>query len=198
MGQIKNFRFFANYSLIAIIVSFLISCAQVGSPAGGPVDTTPPKIVKSYPENNSVKFNGKSIVLEFDEYVQVKDVTNQLLISPPLDKPPELKIKGKSVIIAFEGTLKDSTTYTFNFGSSISDFTEGNPLDSNLFVFSTGTFLDSLSIKGKVKNILDGSVEKDIYVMLYSNLEDSVPYKNKPLYLTRTEEDGSFSINNIR
>jgi uncharacterized protein (DUF2141 family) len=198
MGQNNIYRFFGNYGLVALIASFLVACAQVGSPTGGAKDETAPQIVKSYPENNSVKYTGKSITMTFDEFVQIKDVTNQLLISPPLAEPPQVKIKGKSIVLTFEDELKDSTTYTFNFGNSIADYNEGNPLDSNVFVFSTGNFLDSLSISGTVKNILDGSTEKDIYVMLYNNLEDSIPYKEKPLYLTRTKQDGSFSIHNIK
>jgi hypothetical protein len=198
MGRHINFNIFKHYGWFAIVLSLLIACAQVGSPTGGPKDETAPKIVKSYPENNAVKFTGNSITLSFDEFVQIKDLNSQLIVSPPLANPPEIKIKGKSIVFSFDQKLRDSTTYSFNFGNSISDFNEGNPLDSNLFVISTGEFLDSLSVKGSVKNILDGSVEKDIYVMLYENLEDSVPYKEKPLYISRTKQDGSYLIKNIK
>lgn len=197
MGPAKIKRFLFHYCLFAVLAVFF-SCAQVGSPSGGPQDKTAPKIVRSIPENYSVEYKGNNIILAFDEYVQLQNVTNELLISPPLDEAPKIKIKGKSVVLEFESQLKDSTTYTLDFGKSISDFTEGNPLDSNVFVFSTGNFLDSISFSGVVKNILDGTGEKDIYVMLYANLEDSIPYKEKPYYLTRTKENGSFKIPNIK
>jgi uncharacterized protein (DUF2141 family) len=189
---------FCYYSFLTVLAAFLISCAQVGAPTGGPKDTQPPRIVKSFPENNSLEFKDNKIILSFDEFVQLKDVTNQLLISPPLSAIPEVKIKGKSVIVELKEPLKDSTTYTFNFGSAIADFNEGNVLDSNIFVFSTGFQLDSLSVTGIVTKAADNTPEKDVFVMLYANLADSAPYLEKPFYITRAKEDGSFAINNVR
>ncbi|MDQ3192008.1 MAG: Ig-like domain-containing domain [Bacteroidota bacterium] len=209
--QLK-FKLISGHCLIVFVLLLLISCAQVGSPSGGAKDTTPPKIVKSIPENFSTEFKGNSLTLVFDEFVQVKDLNSQLIISPPLSKKPIIKQKGKAVIFQFNEDLLDSTTYTFNLGKSIVDLNEGNILDSNLFVFSTGNFLDSLRVSGFIKNAADAKPEKDIAVMLYANVKDSVyydndfapsyrdsiPYKNQPLYLGRTKEDGSFAINNIK
>ena len=182
----------------AAFLFLLVSCAQQVSPNGGDKDVASPKIVKSFPENFSTDYKGNSITLTFDEYVHLKDINNQLIISPPLEKPPQTRIKGKSLIIDFEDKLLDSTTYTFNFGSAVSDITENNTLDSNLFVISTGTFLDSLTISGKVESAFLIKPEKDIYVMLYANTEDSVPYKEKPSYITKTKEGGAFQISNIK
>jgi hypothetical protein len=182
----------------AFFILFFSSCAQVGSPVGGAKDTTPPKIINSDPGNFSSGFNRKQIVLSFDEYVQIKDLNNQMIISPPLKNQPAVKVKGKSVVVELEEPLEANTTYTFDFGKSILDFTEGNPLDSSLFVVSTGSFIDSSSVSGKITDAFDLKPVKNVYVMLYENLNDSAPYKAIPNYLTRTREDGSYSIKHIR
>ena len=181
-----------------LLVLLLASCAQQVAPGGGPKDTTPPEIVKSTPENFSTSFNASTITLVFDEYVQLKDINNQLIISPPLEKNPKMRIKGKSLVMDFESKFKENTTYTFNFGNSIADITENNILDSNLFIFSTGSFIDSLTLSGKVETAFNIKAEKEIYVMLYQNTEDSVPYKEKPAYLSKTKENGTFQITNIK
>jgi hypothetical protein len=180
------------------LIYFLSSCAQVGSPSGGAKDNIPPKIAKSTPLNYSANFKDDYLELTFDEYVQIKDLQNQLIISPPLVQKPVPKIKGKSIIIKFEEELKTNTTYTFNFGSSIVDLNEGNVLDSNVFVFSTGTFVDSLEVHGILKNATDAVPVKDIAIMLYESENDSVPYLEPPLYITKTKADGTFSLKNLK
>jgi uncharacterized protein (DUF2141 family) len=182
----------------SVFLYLLSSCAQVGSPSGGAKDNVPPKIIKSEPENFSANFKDDRLELTFDEYVQIKDLQNQLIISPPLKQRPVPKIKGKAIIIKFEEELRPNTTYSFNFGSSIVDINEGNMLDSNVFVFSTGTFVDSLQIHGTLKNATDAAPVKDIAIMLYDSENDSVPYLEQPLYITKTKADGRFSLNNLK
>ena len=190
---------FSNFQILSL---FLFSCAQIVSPTGGPKDIAPPKITKSIPQNFSTNFNGKSITLSFNEYVITKNINEELIISPPLEKTPELKIKGKSVIIDFEEKLKPNTTYTFNFGTCIADINENNPLDSNLFVFSTGNILDSLSLSGKIANAFnlkkDKEFLKNVFVMLYENSSDSAPYKELPSYIAKPKADGTYQIKNIK
>jgi uncharacterized protein (DUF2141 family) len=184
---------------IALFVTIaFFGCAQVGVPSGGPKDETPPKVIAINPGQGAIEYSGKSLVISFDEFVQLKDINSNLIISPVMEEAPNVKIKGKSVVVEFKEALKDSITYTFDFGKSIIDFNEGNIADSNVFVFSTGLFLDTLSISGTVKKSGDGSTEKDIFVFLYTNTEDSVPLKEKPFYLAKTAEDGTFKFRNIK
>ncbi len=187
------------FVLLVVISLLASSCAQVVSPGGGPRDVKPPRVVKYIPDSAQLNFNSKTIVINFDEYIQMKDLNNQLIISPPLDKTPDVKVKNKMLIIDFEGQqLKPNTTYALNFGNAIQDMNEGNPIDNFKYIFSTGNSIDSLTVSGKVQNAFDHKTEKDILVMLYSDFNDSAVYKKQPDYFTKTKTDGTFQINNVR
>ncbi len=194
------FPFNQTYWLVGFCL-YLSSCAQVVAPTGGAIDSTAPVILKSEPMNATVHFNAKKIAISFNEYIQLKDLNNQLIISPPLRKAPDIKVKNKTLLIDLEDTLKSNTTYTFSFGNAIVDFTEGNALENYQYVFSTGSFLDSLSLSGKVDLAFNHTVEKGTLVMLY-DLEktkiDSFPYKVLPDYFGKSNELGNYTINNIR
>lgn len=178
-------------------ILFLWSCAQVVIPDGGAKDIEPPVIMASSPQNFSTNYSGTGISLMFDEYIQLKNEQTQVIVSPTLGNL-NYRIRGKSLFIDFDTIPKPNTTYIINFGEAIVDFNESNPLDSNIFVFSTGDKLDSLKITGKVEMAGDRKVEKGILVMLYSDLSDSVIYKNMPEYVTRTDGDGSYSLNYLK
>ncbi|HYX09603.1 MAG TPA: Ig-like domain-containing domain [Bacteroidales bacterium] len=175
-----------------------ISCARIGTPTGGPKDVTPPKVVTSQPQNYSTNYSDKEISIEFNEFIQLKSVNQELVVSPPQKDKPVVVQKGKRLVIQLRSDLRDSTTYTLNFGNAITDYNEGNPLPGYEFVFSTGPVLDSLSIKGRVLKAFDLTPDKDgELVMLYKNLNDSAPHTMVPAYITKTDEKGYFSINNI-
>ena len=172
------------------------------SPGGGPKDIYPPIVEESDPPNYSTYFNSKKITLTFDEFVTVSDVVKEVFISPPLQSSPEIKTKGKSVIISFDEILLDSTTYSIFFGKAIKDLTEGNPLENYNYVFSTGAKIDSLSIVGEVMDAFELKPREDVLVMLYEDDNDTIPFDSllyfvKPSYLTRTSPEGFFVINNI-
>lgn len=196
----KNIHPFKTYILGCIGILLLASCAQVVSPGGGAKDTTPPRVIQYIPDSASLNFKARSIALFFDEYIQLQDLNNQLIISPPMNKTPEIKVKNKTVLIDFDKdeVLKPNTTYCFSFGNAIQDNNEGNPKENFKYIFSTGTFIDSLIVRGKVENAFNHKTEKGILVMLYSDLSDSVIYNKLPDYFAKTKEDGSFQINNIR
>lgn len=183
---------------ISVMALFIIGCAQIVNPTGGAKDTNPPKIEMLMPANASTNFTGNKITIQFNEYVQTTDVATQLITSPPLKNTPDLKVKGKEVIVTIEDTLLPNTTYHLSFGSSITDITENNSLDNFQYVFSTGPIIDSLKLSGKVTNAFTAQPEKGILVMLYSSNEDSLPYKKTPRYFTKTKEDGSYTINYIK
>ena len=182
---------------MALLLFLTWSCANIVAPTGGPKDITPPKLVKSEPVNYSINFDEKQIRLYFDEFVQVKDANKYMLISPPVEVQPELKIKGKSVILNFEEKFLPNTTYSIYFGQSIVDLTEGNPTNNLRFVFSTGNHIDSLQYRGTAMNALSLQPVKEATVMLYDKDEDSVVFKQKPLYITRSDEYGQFQFYNL-
>lgn len=174
-----------------------ISCAQIGAPVGGRKDTIPPRMVGSYPVSRSVNFRGKKLLIEFDEYFTIKEQSKSLLVSPPLPDKPEILIKGKAIQLNLAKPLDPDKTYSFNFGNSIQDLNEGNPIKNFQFVVSTGSSVDSLCISGQVVGASDLKPVKEVYVMLYDKIVDSIPRKTLPEFIGKTDEKGFFSIQNV-
>jgi uncharacterized protein (DUF2141 family) len=187
-------------TVFLLISIFVLSCAQVVAPGGGPKDTFAPKPLKYRPDSAQLNFNAKNIQIDFDEFIQLKDLNNQLIISPPMKKTPEITVKNKTLNITIDKNeeLRPNTTYSISFGNSIQDLNENNPLKDFRYLFSTGSFIDSLSLKGKVENAFDLGPQEGILVALYNDMNDSVVFKSQPDYFAKTEKDGSFLIRNIR
>lgn len=183
---------------LACLGLVLISCAKVGNPSGGDKDESPPEILKSSPSNFSLNIHPKEISIEFDEYVVLGNYENEWTVTPPLSEKPKAKLKGKTLIIELPDSLEDNTTYTFNFGESIKDLHEGNILKDNLFVFSTGAFLDSGKVAGTTLLASEGTAAKEITVGLFESPIDSLPPKSEARYITKSKEDGSFSFSYVK
>ncbi len=171
----------------------------MGSPSGGPRDQDPPQVVESEPPNYSTRFVARKIQVTFDEYIVLENVNQELVVSPPMENKPDVKLKKKTLVIQFEEELKENTTYTFNFGDAIKDLHEGNKLQNFEYVFSTGDILDSMSVKGTLRyaETLE-KPEEAVNIMLYNDLQDSVPLKEIPLYIGRSNDSGVFSVNNLQ
>ncbi len=186
------------HNIIGFLFLILVACARIGTPTGGPKDVTPPKVLECKPANYSTHFSKNRITIEFNEFIKSGSFKQELIISPPLQEDPEIFLKNKTMVIDLEAGLMENTTYTFDFGEAIKDFTEGNILKGFQYVFSTGSYLDSLSLKGRVVNAFDHEpLEEKCLVMLYNLLYDSVPYDTIPKYIGRVDDRGYFSINNI-
>jgi uncharacterized protein (DUF2141 family) len=193
-----------NVFIVLFIVFGTIGCARRGAPSGGPKDEDAPVTIKIIPEFKTVNFNKKEIKIYFDEYIKLKDLTKNLIISPPLkynaDITP-LGLPSKRITIKIKDTLKENTTYTFNFGESIVDNAEGNVLEGFKYIFSTGNHIDSLLIKGMVSNALSKQTEKYISILLYEankEFNDSTIYKEKPLYVTNSLDTLSWELGNLK
>ena len=174
-----------------LFVIVMASCAKRGSITGGTKDTIAPVLKASFPKNMSTNFNGKEIKLVFDEYVKLKNINKQLIISPPMKNQPEILPYNASKIITIKlkDTLQPNTTYSFNFGQSIEDNNEGNAYPQFKYVFSTGSYIDSLKINVKVKDALEKKTDNFVSVMLYEineKFNDSTIYKQSPRYITNT------------
>ncbi|OIQ30107.1 MAG: hypothetical protein BM564_04225 [Bacteroidetes bacterium MedPE-SWsnd-G2] len=188
-----------------LVILALYNCANRGTPTGGLKDEIPPEIEKTTPENYSVNFNEDEIRIYFNEYVKLKNIQKQLVISPPMDYEPEITPLGtasKMVKIKIKDTLKPNTTYAFNFGQSITDNNESNPFSYYRYVFSTGSTIDSLKVSGAVLDAEKRTPEQFVSVMLYPFNEtytDSTVYKEKPMYVTNTLDSLKvFEIQNVK
>lgn len=188
--------------------AFLSRCASMMTPTGGPRDTIPPVIVRMDPDNFSVNRpttgHGK-IYIEFDEYVQIKDQQKEFFTSPQMKKKPLVSLRGRGVVVQLRDTLEENTTYALNFGSSIRDNNEGNPLYSMRYVFSTGPEVDSMVLSGYTADGYKAdSVSKSfIWFFPADSVEwvpqyDSTVFKYKPSVIGRAETNGIFIAQNLK
>lgn len=195
----NNFKYI--YFLLLLVV---VSCAKRGSITGGLKDTIAPVLKASFPKNFSTNFKENEIKLTFDEYIKLKDLKKQLIISPPMKNEPLISplTSSKYITIKINDTLKPNTTYSFNFGQSVADNNEGNTLNQFKYIFSTGNNIDSLAIGGKIKDAYNKEVESFVSVMLYEvndTYKDSIVYNETPRYVTNTLDSlKTFRLENIK
>jgi uncharacterized protein (DUF2141 family) len=169
-------------------------CAQIGSPTGGPRDSIPPVLVNAIPQLLNTSFTGNKITLFFNEYVDVQDVQNNVLVSPFPKINPLIEFKLKTVTVKLKDSLLDNTTYNIDFGNAIRDNNEGNPYKNFSYVFSTGTTIDSLQIRGRVTIAQTGKADSTIIALLYRNADDSAVQKRKPNYIAKLDSSGNFTF----
>lgn len=190
-------RIVRKYWFLIPVFLLAFGCAKMNTPSGGPKDKEIPVIVKSVPGNGATDFTGRELVVTFNEYIVLDRISEKFLVSPPMKKRPEITIRGKSIHIKYEGELRDSTTYTFYFQDAIRDLNENNPINNYQFVFSTGPFIDSLSVTGNVYSALNLDPPENTMVLLYTQPDDSSVIKQIPDYITRVESNGEFRIDNV-
>ena len=192
---------------IPIVFLFLLSftdCAKKGRPSGGLRDTIAPVILRSAPENFTTNFKNNEIRITFDEFIKLKDISKELIISPPLKYAPIITPLSVSKVLKIKilDTLKDNTTYSFNFGNSIQDNNEGNLFPNYKYVFSTGSYIDSLTLKGTAIDALHPVTDFPTTVALYQvdqSYKDSLVFLEKPTYITTTiSETNNFELSNLK
>lgn len=196
MGKNKKWQILM--PIISFLILFLQSCANMLAPTGGQKDTSAPKLVRSYPQNYSTNFNADKIELEFNEYIVLKDIQNQLIVSPG-NIETDVRKSGKKLIVNFKNKLENNTTYILNFGNSISDYTESNINKEFKFIFSTSEKIDSLNISGRLIDAYKTEAIKEALICLYTDVnDDSIIYKTKPIYTTKTDDNGNFIFTNLK
>ena len=184
--------------LMFILVSISFTrCANIVPPSGGPRDSLPPVLLQVTPRDSSLHFSSKKVTFIFDEYVELDNVNDKLIVSPTLKRPPVVIAKLHSVSLEIKDTLQPNTTYTFNFADAIRDINERNISQDFQYVVSTGDYLDSLQLSGHLIDAENGRVDSNVAVMLYRDLTDSIVSKEKPVYYAKTKGDGSFRFKNI-
>jgi hypothetical protein len=180
------------------VLLLLSACANPVAPTGGPKDTTPPRIRYAQPDTFATNVNDKTFYMRFDEWVVLQNAQREVLISPPPPSFPDIKLKGKGVLVEFKDSLLPNTTYQINFGSSIADFTEGNVAKGMRLVFSTGAYLDSGSVKFKITDAFTLEPIQGVACMLYNAFDDSLPLKQRPDYVSFTDANGEAVADYIR
>jgi hypothetical protein len=189
-------------AFLLLFITWIISitgagCAQIGAPTGGLKDTLAPVLVSANPKINSTQFKGNKITLVFNEYIDVKEIQTNLLVSPLSKTLPVVDFKLKTVTIKLKDTLLANTTYALNFGNAIADNNEGNPFKDFTYVFSTGPTIDSLTLSGTVRLAESNRVDSTITAMLYKTYDDSAVLNKKPDYLAKLDGNGKFNFTNL-
>lgn len=191
------------FSLLMLTILTVISCARQGSPTGGPKDETPPVFLKADPDTlaTNVDLNLQEATINFDEYILLKEYSKNVVVSPSFQIPPIVTpqaLAKKYISIKFQEPLLPNTTYSFNFGDAIQDFNENNKLSNFQYVFSTGSFIDSLKVTGRVNSSYDFKLPEKILVGLYkvdSTYKDSIILQKKPYYIARANDKGEYQLN---
>ena len=187
--------------LVGIYCTHTTSCANTtGAPTGGPKDTIPPVITATIPDSNAtnVPVHKTAITISFNEYVQLKDASKNIFLSPPQKKRPETKIKGKSVVVTFPADLDSNQTYALNFGMALADNNEGNPLPNYVYSFSTGAHIDSMLISGTILDYTTLLPQEGISIALYSQPKDSSVLTTLPDAITKSDKWGYFCLRNLK
>jgi hypothetical protein len=180
------------------IVSFIgYSCANIIPPTGGPRDTLPPVLISASPNDSTVNFKSNRITLTFDEYIDLREVQNNLLFTPLFETVPVVEVKLKMVTVRLRDSLEANTTYTFDFGNAITDVNENNPYKYYTYTFSTGPYIDSLQIRGNVILAENGKIDSTHIVVLHSDLTDSAVSIKRPRYAARLDTAGNFLFKNL-
>jgi hypothetical protein len=174
-------------------------CAQIVPLSGGKRDTTPPKLLEAAPQNKNTGFNSDYITLKFDEFVQIKDLPNQMVVSPKIKTPPVVNADGKRIIISLKKEeLAPNTTYRLFLGKAIADMNESNSISGFEYIFSTGNHIDSLKLNGNITDAFNNRPVSNVLVGLYRGINnDSLPYKENPDYTAQSNESGDFYFSHL-
>ncbi len=194
-------KIFLSLLLVSIILlrfPGVTGCANMIPPTGGPKDSLPPVLVSAEPDENVLHFNGNKIVLTFDEYIDLKNVRQNLIVSPVPKNQPNVEFKLKTMTIRIKDSLQPNTTYAFNFGRAVMDNHEGNVLKNFAYVFSTGGYIDSLRLSGRVTMASTGKPDSTLIVLLHDKLDDSAVVKEKPRYIARLDSSGNYKFDYLK
>ena len=183
------------FSVFATI--FFCSCANIIPPSGGLKDTLAPVLVAAFPKDSTLNFSAKKIVLTFDEYIEIKEIQQNVVMNPLPKSQPEIDSKLHNVIVSLKDSLEPNTTYTINFGNAIKDVNEGNIAKNKTYIFSTGKTIDNNIITGNVIVAKNGKIDSTLIAVLHNNLSDTAIIKIKPKYLVKLDGKGNFKFTNL-
>lgn len=189
------------FSLLVIFVLKIVvlntGCANIIPPQGGPRDSIPPVLLKATPGDSTRNFTGNKITFTFDEFVDVQSIQENLVVSPSPRINPSVDFRLNTVTVKLKDSLEPNTTYSINFGDAIKDYTEGNPLKGFTYTFSTGRYIDSLELTGKVLLAENGKIDTTLTIMLHTSANDSAVIKERPRYVAKLDGNGNFIFKNL-
>ena len=183
---------------LIVLALVMYACANRGYPEGGKKDSTAPVVIAESPVSYSTNFDKKKVEIYFDEFVQLKEINEKFIFSPPLEKNPKVSLRGRYIQVRFDDSLRKNATYTMDFADAIVDNNEGNPLGFYRYVFSTGDVIDTLELGGQVLNAESYEPMMNVMVLFYENQADSMPLLELPNYMARTDSSGMFRVTNIK
>jgi hypothetical protein len=196
----KTFSLYIFFFIVFIGIILILGssgCANIVPPTGGPRDSIPPVLIAATPNDSSTNFTGNRITLTFNEYVEIDNVQENVLVSPTPNNTPNIDFKLRTVSVKLRDTLEPSTTYSINFGNAIKDVNEGNVFKNFIYVFSTGSTIDENTFAGKVVIAETGKADSTLIVVLHRNLADTAIVKEKPRYITKLDGQGNFQFRNL-
>jgi len=183
----------------SLLLLLMVSCAnRAAGPTGGPRDSIPPVVIRSVPVNGAVNYKKKEILVYFNENVTLDKISENFIISPPQKIQPIVRANARVLTVTLEDELIDSTTYSLFFGNAIVDLNEKNPLPNYQFAFSTGNEIDTLQVSGRLYDAATLDPVAGVFVGLHASLKDSALYTDKFVRVTKTDEEGRFTIKNIK
>ncbi|WP_424962664.1 Ig-like domain-containing protein [Ekhidna sp.] len=191
------------YVLRLIIITLLSTtafykCANPGRPTGGPKDTIPPVLINAIPVSGTTNFKDQLIELEFSEYINADKIQQELIITPKTDIRYKSIVKRNKLVLKLDEALEDSTTYYFNFANGVTDITEKNPVVNLALAFSTGPFIDSMSVSGSVEELMTQEPGAGYVVSLYPYSDTLDYFADSPMYFTTANDSGNYTLNYIK
>lgn len=188
-----------SYFFLLVLMLLGAGCANIVPPAGGDKDVTPPRLVSVNPADSQLNVRTSKIRFDFDEYIVISDAVTQVIISPILPIPPTVTALNKHVTISFpDSLLQENTTYHLSLGNAVRDNHEGNIYKANDYIFSTGSYFDSLRLSGRIVNAATGLADTAATVVLYGTKEsDSAVLRHKPLYAIHADMNGRFNFTGL-
>lgn len=186
-------------SFVSILTTLTVptGCANIIPPQGGARDTIPPVLLKATPTDRSTNINTNRLVFSFDEFIELQNAQQAVIVSPLPATAPTIEGKLREVTVRLRDTLEPNTTYTIDFGNAIKDYNEGNVLNNFRYSFSTGNSLDSGKISGKVVLAETGKIDTTLIVILHRSGADSAIVNDRPAYITRLNGKGEFEFRQL-
>lgn len=189
------------YSLLIFVLPLIIlqttGCANIVPPSGGLRDSIPPVPVHAVPKDSSIHVQQQKLTITFDEYIELKSASENVLISPYPVKQPVIESKLRTLTVRLKDSLLPNTTYSIDFGNAIVDLNEGNVLKNFRYSFSTGAQIDNNELTGRVVLAETGKTDSTMFALLYTKQEDSTVFKEKPKYVARVNAKGNFHFTNL-
>ena len=173
------------------VLYFLVSCAAVQSPSGGPKDETPPELIETRPPNGTVNFKGGRVELLFSEFINANSINKAIRVLPSLTKSPELIYKGEKIIIEFPDSLVQNQTYIIVIDRSLIDEHNVKIEKGTQVAFSTGDKIDDGLISG---NVISSKMASVNLWKIKNELDMISFYKRVPDYAIDATDNGNYEF----